>query len=77
MNVLQIIGYRLLYMRQSSIIYDKNITKSDIENALIKYYDEKTDAYFKVFTYCLFSLEEKKDVTELIKLCDIILNRLK
>lgn len=77
MNVPRIMGYVLSYLHQSVIIYDKKITKNDIENASERYYDEKIDAFFKASTYCLLSIEEKRDIDQLKKIRDAIVNRAK
>lgn len=77
MNVPRIMGYVLSYLHQSVIIYDKKITRSDIENAAERYYDEKIDAFFKASTYCLLSIDEKRDIAQLKKIRDAIVNRSK
>lgn len=77
MNVPRIMGYLLSYLYQSVIIYNRSITKSDIEAAAEKYYDEKIDAYFKSSTYCLLSLDEKRDIVQLKKIRDAIVTRSK
>lgn len=77
MNVPRIMGYILAYLYQSVVIYDKKITKADIENAAIKYYEEKIDAFFKSSTYCLLTLDEKRDIVQLKKMRDAIVNRAK
>ena len=77
MNVPRIMGYLFSYIFQSNIIYGKPITKSDIENAAVRYYDEKIDAFFEASTYCLLSLEEKRDIAELKKIRDAIVIKAK
>ena len=77
MNVPRIMGYVLSYLHQSVIIYDKKITRSDIENAAERYYDEKIDAFFKASTYCLLSIEEKRNIVQLKKIRDAVVNRSK
>lgn len=77
MNVPRIMGYMLAYLYQSVIIYDKKITKADIENAAIRYYEEKIDAFFKSSTYCLLTLDEKRDIAQLKKIRDAIVGRAK
>lgn len=77
MNVPRIIGYILSYLYQSVIIYGKKITKADIENAAMRYYDEKIDAFFKSSTYCLLTLDEKRDIMQLKKIRDTIVNKAK
>ena len=77
MNVPRIMGYLLSYLYQSVIIYNKSITKSDIESAAEKYYDEKIDAYFRTSAYCLLSLDEKRDIVQLKKIKDAIVTRSK
>jgi len=77
MNVPRIMGYILSYLHQSSIIYGKKISKSDIENASVKYYDEKIDAFFKSSTYCLLTMQERRDITQLKKIRDALVDRAK
>jgi hypothetical protein len=75
MNVPRIIGYLLSYLYESNVIYDKRITKSDIENASMKYYDEKIDAFFKASAYGLFSIDEKRNIADLKKMRDAIVKK--
>lgn len=77
MNVPRIIGYILSYLYQSVIVYNKKITKQDIENAAEKYYEEKIDAFFKSSTYCLLSIEEKRDIAQLKKIREAIVGKAK
>lgn len=77
MNVPRIMGYMFSYLHQSNIIYGKKISKQDIENASLKYYEEKIEAFFNASTYCLLSLEEKRDIAQLKKLKDAIVNKAK
>lgn len=77
MNVPRIIGYLLSFIYQSTIIYGKQITKVDIDNAAIKYYEEKIDAFFRASTYCLLSLDEKRDIAELKKMRDVVVAKSK
>ena len=77
MNVPRILGYILSYLYESTIIYDKTITRTDIENAAVRYYDDNIDAYFRNSTYCLLSLEEKNSISKLIRIRDAIVNQSK
>lgn len=77
MNVPRIIGYLLSFVYQSTLIYGKQITKVDIDNAAIKYYDEKIDSFFNVSTYCLLSLDEKRNISELKKMRDAVVAKSK
>lgn len=77
MNVPRIMGYLLSYLHQSNIIYGRKISKTDIENASVKYYDEKIDAFFKSSTYCLLSLEERRDIAQLNKLKTVLIEKSK
>lgn len=74
MNVPRIIGFLLAYLYQSVIIYNKSITLQDIKNASVKYYDNNINAYFESSTYCMLSLEEKRSISQLIKIRDAIVN---
>ena len=77
MNVPRIMGYLLSYLYQSVIIYDRGITKNDIEAAAEKYYDEKIDAFFKASTYCLLSMDEKRDIDQLKKIREAVVQKAK
>jgi len=77
MNVPRIMGYLLSYLYQSVIIYDRGITKNDIESAAEKYYDEKIDAFFKSSTYCLLSIDERRNIEQLKKVRDAIVQKSK
>lgn len=80
MNVPRILGYILSYCHQNRIIFQKKITKSDIEAAAEKYYNEKIDTFFHKNIYSLMSLDEKISIfqfNELIKLIVKQLNEVK
>ncbi len=77
MNVPRIIGYLLSYLYESNVIYDRKITKTDIENASVKYYEEKIDLFFQASTYGLLSIDEKRNFSELKKMRDDIVSRSK
>ena len=77
MNVPRIMGYLLAYLHQSNVIYGKKISKVDIENASVKYYNEKINAFFKSSTYCLLSLEERRDIAQLNKLKTVLVEKSK
>lgn len=77
MNVPRIMGYLLAYLYQSVIIYGKKITKQDIENASEKYYEDNIDAFFRSSTYCLLSIEEKRNIAQLKKIRDAIVDQAK
>lgn len=74
MNVPRIMGYSLAYLYQSVIIYGKKITKQDIENASEKYYEDNIDAFFRSSTYCLLSIEEKRNIAQLQEELDDFIN---
>lgn len=65
MNVPRIIGYILSYCYQSKLIYNKKISKADIENAAQKYFEDKIETFFQKTTYSLMALDEKIDVLQL------------
>lgn len=77
MNVPRIMGYLLAYLYQSVIIYGKKITKQDIENASEKCYEDNIDAFFRSSTYCLLSIEEKRNIAQLKKVRDAIVDQAK
>lgn len=77
MNVPRIMGYQLSYIYQNVIIYDKKVTKQDIENAAEKYYDNNIAAFFETSTYCLLTLEEQRSIIQLKKIRDIIVEQAK
>lgn len=74
MNVPRIMGFLLSYLYQSVIIYNKSITLQDIKNASVKYYDNNINAFFENSTYCLLSMEEKRNILQLKKIRDVIVN---
>lgn len=76
MNVPRIIGYILSYCYQSKIIYDKKITKSDIEAAAQKYYEDKIEPFFHKTTFSLLSINEKIDILQLRDLLKKITDKL-
>jgi predicted DNA-binding transcriptional regulator len=65
MNVPRIIGYILSYCYQSKIIYDRPISKTDIESAAQRYFEDKIEPFFHKTTFSLLSLNEKIDILQL------------
>lgn len=76
MNVPRIIGYILSYCHQNRIIFQKQITKSDIEAAAEKYFNEKIDTFFHTNTYCLMSLNERISIFQLNELKKLLIDKL-
>lgn len=76
MNVPRIIGYILSFCYQSTIIYNKKISRSDIESASQKYYDDKIAPFFYKTTYALMSMNEKIDILQLRDLLSKFTDRL-
>jgi hypothetical protein len=76
MNVPRIMGYILSYCYQDKIIYNKMITKSDIENASQKYYEEKLIPFFDTTTYSMIKFDEKIPILQFKELLDMITERL-
>lgn len=76
MNVPRIMGYILSYCHQNKIIFGKKITKSDIEFASEKYYNNKINTYFQTNIYSLASLKEKLSNYQLSELINLIVNKL-
>ena len=77
MNVPRIMGYILLYLHVSTIIYGKKIKRADIENAAERYYNEKIEAFFKASTYCLLPMQENRKIYQLEALRDVLISRSK
>lgn len=76
MNVPRIIGYILSYCHENRIIFQKQITKSDIESAAEKYFNEKIDTFFHTNTYCLMSLNERISIFQLNELKKLLVDKL-
>lgn len=76
MNVPRIIGYVLSYCYQSRIIYDKKISRQDIESASLKYYEDKIEPFFHKTTYSLLSIDEKMDTLQLKELLNCFVEKL-
>lgn len=76
MNVPRIIGYILSYCHQNRIIFQKRITKNDIELAAEKYFTEKIDTFFHSSTYCLMSLDERISIFQLNELKGLLVDKL-
>lgn len=76
MNVPRIMGYILSYCHQNKIIYDKPITKLDIEAAAQKYYLDKIKPFFFTTTYSLLALDEKITNLQLEELLKLFVDRL-
>jgi predicted transcriptional regulator len=77
MNVPRILGYILSYCYQSRIIYHNKITKTDIENASKKYYEEKIYSFFETTTHSLLSLDEKISALQLKNILQLFVNKSK
>jgi len=77
MNVPRIIGYILSYVYQSKVIHGSNITKTDIERASRRYFEEKISAFFDKSVYCIMSSDERKTVEELKQLEKLLVNNAK
>lgn len=76
MNVPRIIGYILSYCHQNRIIFNRKITKADIESAAEKYYIEKINIFFKANTYCLLSMDERISIFQMNELKQLIIEKL-
>ncbi|MCM3105141.1 hypothetical protein ABEW72_02340 [Bacillus velezensis] len=61
MNIPRILGHILHYCYQSAIIYNKKITKSLIEHAAQKYYENQIKYYFEKTNYLKEAFDEKLD----------------
>lgn len=77
MNVPRILGNLLSYLYESNVIHDRKITKTDIENASVKYYEEKIDLFLQASMYGLLSMDEKQNISQLKKMKDIIVSKSK
>ncbi|MBC7748662.1 MAG: MarR family transcriptional regulator [Methylotenera sp.] len=76
MNVPRIIGYLLSFCYESKIIYNKPITKQDIEAAAQRYYEDKIEPFFHKTTFSLLSLNEKIDTLQLKELLQKFVERM-
>jgi predicted DNA-binding transcriptional regulator len=76
MNVPRIMGYILSYCFQSKIIYNKPITKQDIESAAQSYYEDKIEPFFHITTFSLLSMNEKIDTLQLKELLGRFVDRM-
>jgi hypothetical protein len=76
MNVPRIIGYILSFCYESKIIYERPITKQDIEAAAQRYYEDKIEPFFHKTTYSLLSLNEKIDTLQLKELLQRFVDRM-
>lgn len=76
MNVPRIIGYILSFCYESKIIYDKPITKQDIEAAAQRYYEDKIEPFFHKTTFSLLSLNEKINTLQLKELLQKFVDRM-
>ncbi|MEC3839389.1 hypothetical protein [Bacillus amyloliquefaciens] len=61
MNIPRILGHILHYCYQSAIIYNKKITKSLVEHASQKYYENQIKYYFEKTNYLKEAFGEKLD----------------
>ncbi|WP_372933429.1 hypothetical protein [Mariniphaga sediminis] len=77
MNVPRILGYILSYCYQSRIIYNNKITKSDIETAAQRYYDEKIYSFFETTTHSIISLDERISALQLKNLLNLFIGKSK
>lgn len=77
MNIPRILGYILDYCYQSSIIYNKKITKTLLEEAAQKYYENQVFYYFEKTNYLAEAFEENLDRYAQHILIDNIVDRAK
>ena len=77
MNVPRVMGYVLSFCYQNSILYDKPISKNDIEKAAQKYYEDKVEPFFSETMYSMMSHEEKIDTLQLKEMLDMFIKRMK
>lgn len=77
MNVPRVMGYILSFCYQNSILYDKTITKTDIEKAAQKYFEEKIEPFFFETMYSMMSLDEKIDYLQLKEMLDVFVRKMK
>jgi len=76
MNVPRIIGYILSYSSQYSINSDRPITKSDIEKAAERYYEDNLFPFFEHTTYSTLTIDEKIPILQLKILLEQIVTKL-
>lgn len=70
MNVPRVMGYILSFCYDSKILYDKPISKIDIEKAAEKYYETKVYPFFTEMTYSMMSINSKINYLQLKELLD-------
>ena len=73
MNVPRVMGYILSFCYDSKILYDKPISKIDIEKAAEKYYETKVYPFFTEMTYSMMSINSKINYLQLKELLDNII----
>lgn len=76
MNVPRVLGYILSFCYDSKTLYDKLITKTDIEKAAEKYYETKVYPFFTEMTYSIMSLNSKINYLQLKELLEGIVLKL-
>ncbi|MDO5516400.1 MAG: hypothetical protein Q4F66_02525 [Clostridium sp.] len=77
MNVPRIIGYVLFYCYNSSIVFDKPITRSALESAAQKYYTKVIEPFFSSTTYSMMAFEEKISTLQFKELLELLVDNAK
>jgi len=70
-------GYILFYSYETTIIYDKRIGVSTIQDAARRYYEEKIDHYFRLNKFLHETFEERSSIFSLRELLEEITKRAK
>ena len=77
MNVPRIIGYVLFYCYNSSIVFDKPITRNALESAAQKYYNKVIEPFFSSTTYSMMAFEEKISTLQFKELLGLLVDNSK
>ena len=73
----RILGYILFFCYETTVIYDKRIGVSTIQEAARRYYEEKIDHYFRLNKFLHETFEERSSIYSLKELLEEIVKRAK
>ena len=69
------LGFLLLYLYESHLIYDKPIGISALQDAARRYYEEKIEDYFRINKFLQVSFTERSSIFSLKELLEDIVKR--